>query len=310
MDKQYDMSFVLPVYNVEAYIKECLESIVAAIPKNMRCQFIIVDDGTPDGSMAAVEDIQSKLPNLVIIEQKNQGLSAARNAGLTRATGRFVWFIDTDDTITPVSLLKIQPYIADERYDIVATQPTRTELRVCQQYPAEMTPSDFFLKFRKSSQVQFFIFKRSFLNCNDLRFAPGILHEDILFTAQSLSKANTIKLIDETIYNYREGRPGSIMSSSGQKLQRHVSDMLFVASEIAKAANSAPIGSAIREALSREVGNALSAVRRYARNRSAQAIVNGYNPGLSRIAASHWRYFTPRQKLSYMILRAKQIITK
>ena len=94
------ISLIIPVYNVEQYIGRCLQSClcqphVAADDYEL----VIVNDGTKDNSMHVVEKMTRDYPNVTIINQHNQGLSMARNAGLKAAQGEYVWFIDSDDWI-------------------------------------------------------------------------------------------------------------------------------------------------------------------------------------------------------------------
>ena len=90
------LSIIIPVYNVEAYVGETLDSVFDTAASTEAFEVIVVNDGTEDGSMDVVLRYASK-PNLKIIEQGNQGLSAARLRGLSAAEGDYVWFIDSDD---------------------------------------------------------------------------------------------------------------------------------------------------------------------------------------------------------------------
>lgn len=87
-----ELSIVIPIYNVEAYIGRCLDSVSKIFDLGLACEVIIVNDGTPDGSMAIVEDYAKKYPHIKIINQDNQGLGEARNVGLRHACGEYVYF--------------------------------------------------------------------------------------------------------------------------------------------------------------------------------------------------------------------------
>ena len=106
------------MYNVEKYIQRCLSSIINNKGFLENCELIVVNDGTKDNSESIARKIIEGLPNTQIIVQENQGLSAARNTGLSRAIGEYVWFIDSDDWIEPGSLLTLfEELIGD--YDII-----------------------------------------------------------------------------------------------------------------------------------------------------------------------------------------------
>ena len=93
------LSIIIPVYKVERYIKATLQSVFNQNIDTTSYEVIVINDGTPDDSMSIVTEFSKKHENLFIISQANQGLSCARNAGLKRAKGDYVWFVDSDDTI-------------------------------------------------------------------------------------------------------------------------------------------------------------------------------------------------------------------
>lgn len=107
------LSVVVPVYNVERYVGDCLCSLLNQ-PESL-CEIIVVNDGTKDNSMEIVHKLVNGYTNVRIINQENKGLSEARNAGLRHALGEYVWFVDSDDTI----LENAVEYL----HDIVDTYP-------------------------------------------------------------------------------------------------------------------------------------------------------------------------------------------
>lgn len=115
MSSQIKLSIIIPIYNVEEFIEECLNSIILQVSESFPIEIIVVNDGTPDNSMTIVNRIQTRIPNLFrIINQENQGLSMARNNGLRVAKGEYVWFVDSDDYLLSNALLKVKEYI--EKY--------------------------------------------------------------------------------------------------------------------------------------------------------------------------------------------------
>ena len=109
------ISIIIPIYNVERYIKQCLSSLFI---KDIYFQYynieiIIVNDGTADKSMEIVEQFANLYRNIIIIEQTNQGLSVARNIGLEHATGDYIWFIDSDDWLTDDAISIVMKAISE-----------------------------------------------------------------------------------------------------------------------------------------------------------------------------------------------------
>lgn len=91
------VSIIVPVYNVERYLPQCLDSVVNQTYKNI--EVICVNDGSPDNSIKILEDYSAKDPRIKVVSQKNQGLSGARNTGIKYASGKFIMFVDSDDWI-------------------------------------------------------------------------------------------------------------------------------------------------------------------------------------------------------------------
>ena len=103
------ISLVIPVYNVEKYIDNCIKSCLEQNIQDEDYEIIIINDGTKDKSMDKVDIYYKQYPNLIkIYNQENKGLSAARNLGLNMANGDYIWFIDSDDWITTNCLAEIR----------------------------------------------------------------------------------------------------------------------------------------------------------------------------------------------------------
>lgn len=101
------LSIIIPVYKVEEYVENCLKSIVAQDIPTDDYEIIVINDGSPDKSKEIILNFQKNQPNLIFIDQENQGVSVARNRGLEIAKGKYIVFIDPDDTIVENSLPKI-----------------------------------------------------------------------------------------------------------------------------------------------------------------------------------------------------------
>lgn len=113
------ISVIIPVYNVAPYLTRCLDSVVGQTYQNL--EIILVDDGSTDGSGAICDGCASRDSRITVIHQKNQGLSAARNAGLERMAGELVGFVDSDDWIEPDFYELLERKMEDTQADIVTT---------------------------------------------------------------------------------------------------------------------------------------------------------------------------------------------
>jgi glycosyltransferase involved in cell wall biosynthesis len=215
------LSIIIPVFNVEKYIGKCLESVFIQDVSSHEYEVIVIDDGTPDNSMGIVENFGTKYSNLKIIKQSNQGLSAARNAGLNIARGEYIWFVDSDDWIEKNCLKEIFYYLNTYQSEVFVTPLKSTE------ESTDKINCDFFsgvqeisfssgINFLKDAMritpIQIYIFNRRFLEKHHLKFMNGVYHEDTEFAPRMLYYANQVCLINKSFYNYLIRESGSITS--------------------------------------------------------------------------------------------------
>lgn len=212
-------SIIVPIYNVEAYLSQCFESLQAQDYTDF--EVICVNDGSTDSSREILSRWESKLQQMRVIDQQNGGLSAARNTGLAAATGDYVVFVDSDDWIEPTMLYRL----AEEANgtDMLCFACRRTDNNTYDALALEQ--SDGWSYYNRHAlehrEVPFVCvwqrcYRREFLMENGLRFRDGILHEDNEFTPRACLKAKSVKVIPDILYNYHV-RPGSIMTTRGMK---------------------------------------------------------------------------------------------
>lgn len=192
-------------------------------------EVIIVDDGTPDNSMTIVERYVHLLP-MTILHQENKGLSSARNTGLRKTIGKYVWFVDSDDAIAPGIFEQFAKIFCDKEYDVYGFQvlnilPNTSSYR---EYPCSNKkkiayfndrPTDWHEigKVMAPGLAQRYIFRREFLKENKLEFMEGIIFEDMEFNVKVKCLAKTICFKDIVSYHYHRRESGSIMSSLNMK---------------------------------------------------------------------------------------------
>lgn len=215
------ISLVIPVYNVEKYIDDCIKSCLEQNIQDEDYEIIIINDGTKDKSMDKVDIYYKQYPNLIkIYNQENKGLSAARNLGLNMANGDYIWFIDSDDWIRTNCLTEIRCKLLNENPDILALcaadiindKPIRRNT-----YDNEITTTgkEAFNKMI-SPCVPFAIYKRTFLLNNELFFYEGIYHEDSEFMPKVYYHANKVSYLNTIVYNVYQN-PNSITRTVNPK---------------------------------------------------------------------------------------------
>ncbi|MBQ3134488.1 MAG: glycosyltransferase [Oscillospiraceae bacterium] len=217
------VSIIIPVYNVEAYLQECLDSVISQTLKNI--EIICVNDGSTDGSAAILEEYRQKDPRVRIIFQKNAGLSAARNAGISASTGEFLLFLDSDDYLDSTAAEKLYALGKENSldllfFDLVSFYDETGEVR-----PPRLTRRGYdrifdgvtFMRLLKNDNAYItsaclVMLRREFLVENSLDFYPGIIHEDELFCFRILMEAKRATFIDSKLY-HRRIREQSIMTA-------------------------------------------------------------------------------------------------
>lgn len=213
------LSIVIPVYNVERYLEKCLHSVVEQLDETI--EVIIVNDGSPDNSAAIIEKYREAYPsNIVVVNQKNQGLSMARNNGLERSCGEYVWFVDSDDWLKGDAIARVKSEIAtypdvDVFSSFLAEYYEKDESIVERKYSGDiiMSGTEYLKRMLPQGASPRFIYKHCFLSKNELRFVPGLLHEDAIWGYMMLYKAQSVKIIESPVYVYRIRLSDSIMSS-------------------------------------------------------------------------------------------------
>lgn len=196
----YILSIIIPIYKVENYIQECVFSLLSGLPPNV--EIICVNDGTPDNSIAILENIINEQSEIIqnqfkIIHQENQGLSVARNTGIKNASGEYIGFIDSDDKITPDYFESLLKHIDKKQFDIIDFNIVTSKGRLIRtrkdNFDSVFTLSNWFCPAR--------VFKRELFKGQ--LFIPNIYYEDIALTPKLYLKANRTYHINKTLYWYR-----------------------------------------------------------------------------------------------------------
>ena len=224
-------SVVVPVYNVETYLEQCLESLQAQNYQDY--EVVCVNDGSTDNSREILAQWEERFPQMSVIDRENGGLSAARNTGLKEAKGDYVVFVDSDDWVEPTMLSRLVDEANGE--DLVCFACRRTDNEKFDVLEIEQGNGwGYFNRHALEHREVAFVcvwqrcYRRQFLLDNDLWFREGILHEDNQFTPRACLKAQSVKVIPDILYNYRI-RPGSIMTTRGLRSKE---SLVLIANEL------------------------------------------------------------------------------
>lgn len=217
-----DLSIIVPVYNVEEYIRPCIDSIFHQGLDDDRFEIIIVNDGTQDHSIEVIQDIIEQHKNIIVINQENQGLSVARNNGISIAKGDYIIMPDSDDILIEKSLKPLLEKAIESQADLVdADYITMTNDEI-ENIESIQQMELHFIKLSGDKliteldpyecHVWHTLYKRMFLINKNINFCPAIRYEDIPFTHECYLKADNCLRTSYLSYIYRK-RHGATTSS-------------------------------------------------------------------------------------------------
>lgn len=201
------VSVIIPVYKAEPYLRRCLDSVLCQTYQNL--EIILVDDGSPDNSGAICDEYAAKDDRILVIHQENKGVSAARNTALHIATGEYIVFIDSDDSVLSTYVMNLMSagqydYVvsgcsvqnATEEWSVWDNIPQLTTLKQIKEHPENINRIP-------TGMVWAHRYKRSIITNHSLLFRRDISRgEDTLFNCLYLSYCDTIAVLNAPDYRY------------------------------------------------------------------------------------------------------------
>ena len=212
------VSIIVPVYNVELYIEDCLNSLLNQTYSNY--EIILINDGSTDNSIEICSKYNDQ--KIKIFNQNNKGVSIARNVGISLATGQYIMFVDADDMVSEKYIENLIKSIEETNTDMVVCGYTKEKAELVnkknsQEIKGEIINANTMLENMMENNLQEGylwnkIFKKSIINDNSLEFKEGVnVWEDLYFVIEYLSKSDKIFAINEKLYYYRT-REGSAVN--------------------------------------------------------------------------------------------------
>jgi len=219
MKEGLKLSIIVPVYNVEKYIRACLKSIFRQNLNDDDFEVIIINDGTEDNSISVIVDLISQHHNIIIVNQENQGSSVAWNKGVAIANGEYILFVDADDLLIERRLKLLLQKAIETKADIIIPEfieiadeditESKVALLTASHHPLsfqEVTGEELFLMNHHPSECFVWrkLYKKEFLIQNHLSFVPGIHFQDIPFTTECYIVARKCFIASQLFYIYRK----------------------------------------------------------------------------------------------------------
>ncbi|MBQ6636108.1 MAG: glycosyltransferase [Lachnospiraceae bacterium] len=211
------VSVIIPVYNVKPYLQMCADTVFAQTFRNL--EIIFVDDGSTDGSGEICDELALKDPRVKVIHQENGGLSDARNTGIAASTGSFLYFLDSDDAISPVTIAHLWTACIRTKADVAIGDHVRfSEEKIPEErrnfssesLNAEEAIRRMLLNQGYTNTAWGKLFRRELWS--DMRFPKGLLNEDLAVIYDVMVQVKKAVVVKDALYFYRV-RKGSIMTS-------------------------------------------------------------------------------------------------
>lgn len=217
MNKDIKLSIIVPVYNVERYLNQCIDSILKI--KLVDFEIILVDDGSTDKSGTICDKLRNtNIDTIKVIHKKNGGLSSARNAGIKIAIGKYLMFVDSDDMINNFDLKILDTDEDIIQYKMIYYYEKNNKYVKLKDLNNDVaTYYDALKENIKNGTLSISacdkIVKRELIINNNILFEEGLLSEDVDWSLRLYLSAKSIKITNEEIYIYRQQRVGSISTS-------------------------------------------------------------------------------------------------
>ncbi|MDB6006299.1 MAG: hypothetical protein JWR15_3286 [Prosthecobacter sp.] len=323
-----DVSLIIPVYNNAPYLDESLSSACAQTGPSL--EIIIIDDGSTDASLSLIKSHAARDPRIIVISQTNQGVSAARNAGLDRASGKWVAFLDGDDWLTPGSLAEWfqqaeqanldcllcngfsfktdpQAFLAGKPHAILRKQP----------WASIMTGAEWMIHGVKLREWPHYVWlqfcRRSVIEEAQLRFRRDMIHEDIPWTLQLALAVKRLGFSQPPKYGYRRNPSSLTQSRDAAKVHHRIASYLKVASLLRTLSEGQPttLRKALQKQSLREMGHFLGLMRKgnVSRAHRSQFAVEFLASGCSKMmlkSCSNYREVAATLKAWYLCQKWKR----
>lgn len=234
------VSIIIPVYNTQVYLKDCLESIINQSFKDI--EIICINDGSTDGSLGILKEYANMDNRILIINKENGGQALARNIGLQSSQGKYIVFVDSDDWVDLDMVEKLYNYAEQLKCDLVFCEIAlfNEKNNFFYQYEwckipkrAKILNNPFHWLNVYNDFYNFFtgpfgkIYRKDLLLMHKIEFPVGLFYEDSPFVYKCLLNSRKIYTIEESLYKYRFNRTGSTLTNEG-KLHYHIFEIMKI----------------------------------------------------------------------------------
>lgn len=228
------LSVIIPVYNVEKYIKKCISSVVNNNLQINEYEIIVIDDESTDNSVSVVQSMMKIHPQIKLISQKNKGLGGARNTGVLNSSGEYVLFLDADDYLKENALKNVITFASEDKLDILefgAIGVTEKGDEVYKYSKAAKVISDgyeYLTKIQYMNSACNKLYATQFLKSSQLKFVERIFIEDFEFNTKAFYYAKRVKAVEDILGCFVQSPNSITRNLSVEKNSKMVHDIEFV----------------------------------------------------------------------------------
>lgn len=237
MTENHLISIIIPIYNVEKYLKQCLDSIINQSYKNL--EILLIDDGSTDKCPEICDAYALKDKRIKVIHQENKGISSARNMGLKIASGSYIAFVDSDDWLALNCYETVLAHAIKTDADIVGYdifEVWGNTIKMTSHTPNKNevlhASKHYDLLFSLWPLVWSKLYKKSFLDKHQIYFPNGLIYEDIPFVVSCYARDATISFINDHLHYYRMSRIGSLSYKGNPKTLQIFNVMDYIQNDL------------------------------------------------------------------------------
>jgi glycosyltransferase involved in cell wall biosynthesis len=230
------ISIIIPMYNVEKYIKKSILSVLNCNWNNIQFEIVIIDDESPDNSLKFANELKLKNPSIKIIHQKNKGLGGARNTGINNSKGNYLFFLDSDDYLLKDMLPKLLAIASKEDLDVLEFSAIRVDENY--QYfdtifqiesKGVLTGLDYIAEYPFANSACNKLYRRQFLIDKEILFLENVYIEDAPFNVEVFSKAKYVKAVNIPAVAYLQNKNSITRARrTGIRLNKLIKDSIQV----------------------------------------------------------------------------------
>ena len=232
-------SIIIPIHNVEKHIKKCILSVYKQGLSEEDFEVILVDDESPDNSLEVAKNVVSNYSNTIIISQKNKGLGGARNTGIEHASGNYLLFLDSDDFYIDNTIKDIIGIAEENDLDILEFGARGVDINDNKVFELAInngskivTGIEYYNSFKYMNSACNKLYKRAFIEKNNLRFIEKIYSEDFEFNTRALYYCNRVMAVDNLVAKFLQSDGSITRSKDLNQKKKYINDLIDIIKRI------------------------------------------------------------------------------